>query len=713
MSPHSTVFIQDEIHTQNIYSFSKFKKLRLAFFLRPDLKKHLLPSLSLEKKCEITFVKTTSDLQTLLETNKVDAVVIDMSGCISCGFECIEHICKKAGDSPVISIADIDDPDYVNKAFNRGIEDLIPKEEVTSKHLLRVISYAVVRSQNLAKVKAFEARHSGIVENATEGIFQTTPDGRYILANPALARLYGYETADELISDLTNIETQLYIDPKQRERFAKTMREKDEVLNFESQIRRKNGEVIWISENARAVRNEDGKIIYFEGFVRNITARKENENQLTYLAQRDPLTGLPNRALYQERLTKSIELAKTDQSKVGVLFIDLDNFKKINDTMGHPVGDLVLQKVASRLMSCTNTQDTVARLSGDEFTVILNDVRSPQIAAKVASRILDALSEPITIENKQVYASGSIGVSIYPDHGDTISELMQNVDAAAYHAKKMGRNSYQFYTENLNAQEIRRLEIENGLRKAVHKNELSLHYQAKVDLQSGQIIGSEALLRWENDILGNVSPDEFIPIAEETGLIIPIGEWVLQQACQQCRNWLDEGLDPGTIAVNLSARQFHKKGLFDVIKNILQTTGLPPERLELELTESALVEHVNEAINFLKEAETIGIKTSIDDFGTGYSSLSYLKKFPISTLKIDRSFIMDIPDDTEDMAITRAIISLGKSLDLKIVAEGIEDEAQISFLKKLGCNFGQGYKFSKPIDEDRFVQLLKAKEIYS
>ncbi|WP_135079913.1 EAL domain-containing protein [Terasakiella sp. SH-1] len=707
MTNQTAKFLNNEINAQNIFSLSKFKKLKLACLLQNDLHQRLAPPLQQQKNCVLSYATSSTALENIIEKQEIDAIIIDVSCCAGCGFACLKRIARSAQGTPIIAIGDDFDPTYVQRVFEAGIEDLIPLDELTPKHLLRVVSYAVVRRSNLEKVHAFERRHIGIVENATEGIFQTTPEGRYILANPALARLYGYPTPETLIKDLTNIETQLYIDPQRRQKFTRLLKENDEVINFESQIRRKDKSSIWISENARAIRDDKGQLLYFEGFVRDITTRKENERQLRYLAQRDPLTGLPNRALYQDRLTDAITSCQSPKEKVAVLFIDLDNFKKINDTMGHPAGDRVLQKVADRLMSCTHAKDTVARLSGDEFTVILNHVTNMDIVAKVASRILDQLAQPFHVENKQIYTSGSIGVSIYPDNGETIAELMQNVDTAAYHAKKQGRNTYQFYTENLSEQALRRLEIENGLRHALENNELSLHYQPKIELKTQKVIGAEALLRWENTTLGRVSPDEFIPVAEETGLIIPIGEWVLRQACIQTRQWLDQGLTPGRIAVNLSARQFHAKGLFQSIVDILNETKLPARNLELELTESAFVEHVNEAIAILSEVEKLGISCSIDDFGTGYSSLSYLKKFPISTLKIDRSFITGLPHDSDDIAITRAIISLAQSLDLKIVAEGVEDATQCTFLSALNCDYAQGFHFSKPLDHESFERKLQ------
>ncbi len=699
-------YLDDKVDRQNIFNFSRHKQLVLWFCLKPQQKQKLARHLDNNETCMAHFVDNVEDMTGRAALKSPDAIVVDITGGSEEDYRNLAKTCEQTKPVPVIAIGDSYEEESACLAFDAGVEDLVALEEAKPRHLLRVIGYAVIRNRNLLKASAFELRHSGIIENATEGIFQTTPKGRYILANPALATLYGFATPEDMMSGLVDIGTQLYVDSSRRTEFTRLMLENDAVFNFESRIRRKDGSEIWISENARAVRDEQGDILYYEGFVRNISERKRNEEQLRYLAQRDPLTGLPNRNLFQERLAEAIQTADANSTKVGILFVDLDNFKTINDTMGHPVGDVVLQKVAERLVSSTSAVDTVARLGGDEFAIVLPDIRSPEIVARVASRILDTLSTPIEMTQRQIYTSGSIGISIYPTNGSSIAELMQNVDTAAYHAKNIGRNRYQFYSEVLSTQALRRLEIENGLRQGLEKKEFSLCYQPKVDLSNRQIIGAEALLRWENDSLGSVRPDEFIPIAEDMGLIIPIGEWVINEVCRTAMAWLNEGLNPGCIALNVSARQFRNKNLYDDITRALETSGLLPGHLELELTESALVDHIDETVELLNKFGKLGIRISIDDFGTGYSSLSYLKRFPLSTLKIDRSFIIGLPEDQEDVAITKAIINLSHSLDLKVVAEGIETPSQSAFLKALNCEYGQGYLFAKPLTASEFRNRL-------
>jgi len=618
----------------------------------------------------------------------------------------IRRLVSARASRPIIVVIEDLNPDLVHRLFDLGVSDIIVQADFTPLHLRRVLSYAVL-NHNHHQTRAFEARHHGIVENATEGIFQTTPQGQYLLANPALATLYGYDAPDALMHDLTNIAHQLYVDPDRRAEFATLMQANDAVRNFESRIRRKDGTIIWISENARAVRNGAGQLLYFEGFVRNISQRRDQEEKLRFLAQRDPLTGLPNRTLFKQRLEEAIARAKTGQHQCALLFIDLDNFKSINDTMGHMVGDTILKKVAHRLLACTDECDTVARLSGDEFVIILENIASRDAVLSLAERVISQLNLPHHVGQTDLYVSGSMGVSLYPDNARDSNEMIKNVDTAANHAKQQGRNTIKFYNAILSEQARRRLDVENGLRSALDHQELEVVYQPKINMKDGSVVGAEALLRWQSAELGPVYPDEFIPIAEETGLIVPIGAWVIETVCQQIQQWLEAGLNPGSIAVNIAAQQFKRGNVLKTIQTALETTGLDPKRLEIELTESALVTHISDTVNALTQLSALGVRTSVDDFGTGYSSLSYLKKFPISTLKIDRSFIMDIPHDGESAAIARAIVSLGHSLELSIVAEGIETEAQWHFLRALGCQFGQGYMFSRPIPRTEFEDMLR------
>ncbi|MBF0251491.1 MAG: EAL domain-containing protein [Alphaproteobacteria bacterium] len=439
--------------------------------------------------------------------------------------------------------------------------------------------------------------------------------------------------------------------------------------------------------------------------VRDITERKKAEDKLKFLAWRDPLTHLPNRYLFTERLKESTKHADETGGRAAVLFVDLDNFKHINDAMGHGAGDIVLQLAAKRLESCVRGKDTVARLSGDEFTVILESFRDIDEVEAVAARMLRHLAQPFLVEGKELYTSGSIGIVVYPDNCDTVDDLLKNVYSASHHAKKQGRNNYQFYSSTLSANALRRLAVEHGLRTALKNDELHLLYQPKVDLGTRRVIGCEALVRWTSPDLGPVSPVEFIPVAEETGLIINIGDWVLVTACRQARAWMDKGMDDVSVAVNLSARQFRKGVLAERVHEVLEQTGLPPSNLDLEITESMLVENADETVAVLQELKALGVSLSIDDFGTGYSSLSYLTKFPLDALKVDRSFVIGLPDSPDAVTMAKAIINMAQNLRLKVIAEGIETERQSDFLHALGSDIGQGYLFSRPILFDDFIKL--------
>ncbi|WOH38277.1 EAL domain-containing protein [Thalassotalea fonticola] len=445
---------------------------------------------------------------------------------------------------------------------------------------------------------------------------------------------------------------------------------------------------------------------------------KDSQQKLKYLAYYDSLTGLANRESFNQHLEKFLLLAERSNHHVGVLFIDLDRFKRINDTLGHGFGDRVLQKVAKVLESNLRNSDLlargsdeiltseVARLGGDEFTVFLSQVDYIDDIAQVAQRIIQSLSKPIKIDQFEVTVTPSIGISVYPEDGLNVTNLMKNADVAMYHAKDQGRCCFKFYSDSLNCRARERLELEQELRKAIENNEFALHYQPQIDVSADKIVSVEALIRWHNPKHGFVSPAEFIPIAEETGLIIEIGEWVLKKACQQAKFWLDEYGSEYRVSVNLSSVQFKRGSLVGYIQKVLKETGLPANLLELELTESAIMTDVEENIIRLQQIKELGVGIAIDDFGTGYSSLSYLKKFPINTLKIDRSFITDIATSADDAAIVKAIIALAETLNLAVIAEGVETTGQLQILRGFNCSLIQGYLFSKPLNANDLEALL-------
>ncbi|RJQ52590.1 MAG: GGDEF domain-containing response regulator [Nitrospiraceae bacterium] len=452
--------------------------------------------------------------------------------------------------------------------------------------------------------------------------------------------------------------------------------------------------------------------------IRYAIERKRSEEDIYRMAYYDILTGLPNRFLFNDRLKQAIALAERYNRLVAVLFLDLDNFKRVNDTFGHHMGDKLLKKVAERINLCMrkgdslsrqstdDSVDTVARLGGDEFTIILSEIHHLEDAAKVAQRIFNALSLQFTLDTYELFISASIGIAIYPHDGKDVSSLLKNADAAMYHAKSEGKNNYQYYRQSMNASALERLTLENNLRKALERNEFVLHYQPQVDIRTGEIVGLEALTRWQQADGRIVPPGEFIPIAEETGLILPLSDWILHTACKQCKEWHAAGFPDIAVSVNISGQQFQQKNFAKTVNRVLEDTGIKPGDLFLEITESTIMHNTDMVFTTLYELSRLGLRLIIDDFGTGYSSLSYLKRFPIHAIKIDRSFVKEINTSPDDAAISKAIISMAHSLKLKVVAEGVETKHQLAFLREQACDEIQGFLFSRPLPFEEVLKLL-------
>ena len=561
------------------------------------------------------------------------------------------------------------------------------------------------RRQADEALREAERRYRSIFENAIEGIYQSTPDNGYLAVNPALARMYGYSSPHDLISTLKDIEHQVYVEPKRRIEFMQLMMKNGVVTNFESRIYRRNGEIIWISENARAVFNSTGTLLFYEGTVEAITERKLHEAEIQFQATHDALTGLPNRTLLHDRMQQAVLHSERYSNITAIAFLDLDQFKFINDSLGHQVGDELLKITAQRLTSCLRESDTVARQGGDEFVLLLTSQPDEDSITQTMQRVLHEVAQPWMANDLEFRITCSIGVTLCPDDGRDVETLLKNADSAMYKAKELGRNNFQYFAAEMNDTVTDRLALLNRLRQAIPKNEFVLHYQPKVDLASGKIIGSEALIRWNSDE-GLVSPASFIPLAEETGLIIQIGEWVLRTACRQNRTWQLAGHPPMPISVNLSPRQLARGDIVELVERVLAETGMQAKYLELEITESVMATDVEKSFALLTRLRALGVKISLDDFGTGYSSLSYLKRFPVDTLKIDQSFVRDIATNPDSAAIIKAIISLGHNLNLTVLAEGIETEEHFQFLLKNGCDEGQGYLMSKPVTNHAFIKLL-------
>jgi diguanylate cyclase (GGDEF)-like protein/PAS domain S-box-containing protein len=471
---------------------------------------------------------------------------------------------------------------------------------------------------------------------------------------------------------------------------------------------RRDGIEIPIEDSVAPIHNREGKITGVVIVCRDVSAARAMAVQVAHAAEHDFLTGLPNRMVFNDRLSQAIVSARRHRKHVAVLYLDLDGFKHINDSLGHPIGDKLLQSISKRLIGCVRESDTVSRQGGDEFVVLLSEVQHAEDASIIAKKILQEVAEAHLIDQRDLHITASIGVSVFPGDGQNAENLVKNADIAMYQAKENGPQSYRFFTRAMNVRAVERQSIEESLRRALERQEFALHYQPKIDLKTGEITGAEALLRWTHPTRGLISPAEFIPVAEDCGLILPISKWVLREACKQARAWVDAGLPPVTMAVNVSAMDFRDDNFLERVFAVLSETGLDPQFLELELTESVLMKRAESAASVLQTLRAKGVQVAVDDFGTGYSSLSYLRKFPINALKIDQSFVHQITTTPDDTAIVTAVISMGRSLKLRVVAEGVETQEELAFLQDLQCDEAQGFYFGRPMPPKEFAGLLKS-----
>ncbi len=545
---------------------------------------------------------------------------------------------------------------------------------------------------------------SQAVEQSPVSILITNRDGIIEYVNPKFVAITGYAQA-EVIGQNPNILKSGYIAEETYHTLWQTIVEGKE-WQGEFHNRKKNGEFFWESVLISPIKDNSGNITHFLGIKEDITVRKQYEEKLLHQANFDHLTDLPNRILAFDRLVQALASARRQRQLVAVLFLDLDQFKRVNDTLGHGVGDELLIEVGKRLQACIGEGDTLARLGGDEFLVILSCLMHLPQAEVIAQKLIMTLSAPFLLENREIFISASIGITVFPNDADDPHTLLRNADAAMYKAKESGCNNYQFFTTAMNESALKRLELESELRYALERHELSVYYQPQMLLRNHHLIGAEALLRWHSEKFGDISPAQFIPIAETTGLIETIGAWVLHTACKQAKQWQTELRISLRVAVNVSPYQFKSGRLLEVVSQALEESGLMPNCLELELTESLLMENAEETCATLKQLKQLGVSLALDDFGTGYSSLSYLKYFPFDLLKIDRAFIKDLAFKNEDASLTAAIIMMAHSLGLTVVAEGVENQEQLAFLHVQGCDLVQGYYVSKPLSVDKFVQFL-------
>ncbi len=594
--------------------------------------------------------------------------------------------------------------------FDQGLIELLDEIALNLSFGLDAVEREAKRHEAESALRENERALSTLIGNIPGMAYRCRLDDSWTLefASEGCIQLTGYRPIDLIDNRVLSFIDLLY--PGDRTRVQDEIRERigrGDHFIIEYQIVCADATVKWVSEKAQVVRNDSGEAVALEGIIDDITERKRFEERLSFLAQYDVLTGLPNRALFYDRLRQAVGRAKREQTMVGLMFLDLDRFKQINDTLGHAAGDRVLKVVAERLRGFLREVDTIARLGGDEFTVIIEGVSAPEQLSGVAGKIRNALSEAVNLDGRDMSVSASIGITLYPRDGEDIEQLIKNADIAMYHAKRRGgRQQYQFYDQGMAPLAAEHLELEAKLKRAIEKEEFLLHYQPVVDVNSGRITGMEALIRWQSP-QGLVPPANFIPLAEESGLILDIGRWVLRAACAQARNWQREGLPPLRLAVNLSPLQLRQENLLASVTEILRESGLAPQYLELEITENTLMDRSRDTVVMLTRLEHLGVQISIDDFGTGYSSLAYLKQFPVHSLKIDRSFVRDITTDSNDAAIVSAMIAMAKTLGLGVIAEGVETRQQLDFLRAAGCNAYQGYYFSVPLPEGAFADLVR------
>jgi diguanylate cyclase (GGDEF)-like protein len=649
-----------------------------------------------------------------------DIVLLDVMMPGMDGFSVCSAIRKTSigRDTPVLMMTGLDDLDSIDSAYQAGATDFITKP--INWHILPYrVSYmlrasgaleqlresreGLAHAQSLAHIGSWEwDLATGDIHCSEEVYNICCIDGERV-TNPILDPVHQL--------DRCFVESSIQEAISRREPMSFDYR----ILLSESVERTLHAELV-------TVLDEQGDAVCLTGTIQDITERKHAEEQIRQLAYYDALTGLPNRRFFMQQLEQALVSANHEDRMLAVLFLDLDRFKLVNDTLGHGVGDKLLQDVADRLLRCVRKNDclaradeekdarlsVVSRIGGDEFTIMLSEIDHFQDVAKVARRILDAISQPYSLDGQEVFVSTSIGISLYPYDACTAGDLIRNADGAMYQAKEQGRNGYQIYDESMNAKALERIILESQLHKALKDEEFTIYYQPQLSTRTGQIVGLEALVRWNSKELGIVEPARFLPLAEEIGLVIEIDQWVMREACRQYKSWLQEGLPPVTLALNISGQHFMKNELLDTVTSVVAETGLDPGLLELELTEGVLMAHTERTIKTLKALKGMGLRLAIDDFGTGFSSLSYLKRFPLDVLKVDRTFINDITTDPDDAAITLATIEMAHTLKLEVIAEGVETQAQLEFLVKHNCDLYQGYLFSRPIPPEEVPALFRS-----
>ena len=685
-----------------------------------DITARMMASVALEQ-AGFTVAEAANGQQALDEFAAIrpDLILMDVMMPEMDGYTACQRIrlTDAGAHTPILMLTGLDDLESINRAYEAGATDFATKP-INFLLLPHRVLYMLRAKRTADELRASEARLANAQRIAKLGHFEWNVETGQFECSPQIGEIFGLRSGERIDSQEALLR---HVFPEDRDVFAdmiQTAIHERRRYAVEHRILRGDDTVRTVYQEGEFITGTDRPGLWLSGTIQDVTERRRMEKQVHQLAFYDGVTGLPNRTFMRRQLAQALNMAQRHNRIMAVMVMDVDHFGRINDTLGHKAGDELLREVARRIVNCVRggprdprtgeaINDTAARMGGDEFAIVLTEVQAAEDAALIARRIREALTPPCVVGDTEVAVTVSIGISVFPIDSRDAESLLKQADAAMRHAKNMGRDRYQFSTATINARAFERLSLENNLRKALAAGQFELHYQPKVRMSDGVPMGMEALVRWRHPDLGMVSPAEFIPVAEETGLIVPLGEWILREACRQVRAWQDEGLPPLIVSVNLSAAQFRQEGLRGLVAGIVGECRLDPAFLELEMTESLLMNDLESSIRLMHDLTSVGLSMSIDDFGVGYSSLSYLKRFPIHTLKVDQSFVRDTPDDADDAAIVTAIIALAHSLRLKVVAEGVEHEAQLQFLKRLRCDAIQGYYFSRPLPPAEFSAWIR------
>ena len=645
----------------------------------------------------------------------IAAILLDLYLPDSRGIETFDRLYRAAPHIPILVLIDPQDEDTAKVAVQRGAQDYLFKARLDTYLLPKAVVSMIERAANAEALFDEKERAQVTLNSIGDAVVSTDVSNHVTYLNVVAEGLTGWsqhEASGHPLEEVFRI-----VDATTRETVKNPMtlairENKTVALPPNCVLIRRDGVEVAIEDSTAPIHDRRGAVTGAVMVFHDVSVARAMTLKMSYLAQHDSLTDLPNRVLMNDRLVEAIALSSRYQRKLAVLFVDLDRFKRINDSLGHVIGDRLLQSVARRLLTCVRSSDTVSRQGGDEFVILLWEERHPLDAAVTAQKILQALRAPHFIDQHELHITASIGIVIFPEDGTVAETLMNNADFAMYHAKEHGRDNCQFFKPEMNLLAVERRALEGSLHHAIEREELSLNYQPKIDLVTGEITGMEALIRWRHPQRGLVPPGQFIAVAEECGLIVPIGRWVLREACRQARAWQRAGLPPTSIAINISAVELRDRGFASAVRAALADSGLEPRYLELELTETVLMEDSRSIADMLRELKEIGVLLALDDFGTGYSSLSYLKRFPIDTLKIDQSFVRDLTTDADDAGIVAAVIGMGNSLHMRVVAEGIETREQLEFLQEYNCPQGQGFYFSRPLPAAECGKLLERRKTH-